>query len=208
MDMLVLTRKVGEQIVVPQYQLTVTVVGITGNRVRLGISAPHDVVVHRQEVQQRISTGASPVGEDRLRSARVLIADPDKFLLAMYGSHLRQLGAAVSTARTGLECLEKLQQAVPDVLVLEPGLPWGGGDGVLALLNEQPSVRPTVVILLTQGQNRGLLYRMSSFKIDDYQSKPLTATRLTERICTLLLSHNRGAVAPSDGTAWNKRSLD
>ena len=128
--MLVLTRKVGEQIVVPQCQLTVSVMGIVGKRVRLGISAPHDVVVYRQEVQQRMAAEASPIGQDLLRSARVLIADPDKLLLAAYSQHLTQRGASVSTARTGLECLEKLMQSVPDVLVLEPELLWGGGDGV------------------------------------------------------------------------------
>lgn len=206
--MLVLTRRVGEQIVVPHCQLTVSVMGIVGKRVRLGISAPRDVVVHRQEVQKHITAGASLVGRDLLRLARILIADQDKFLLAMYSSHLRQLGAAVSTARTGLECLERLHEAVPDVLVLEPGLLWGGGDGVLALLNEQPSIRPTIVILLMQGGNRSLLYRMSSFKVDDYQTKPLTATRLTERICTLLLSLDHGAVVPVVRSAWNEQSLD
>ena len=43
--MLVLTRKVGEKIVVPQCQLTVSVMEITGKRVRLGFSAPRDMVV-------------------------------------------------------------------------------------------------------------------------------------------------------------------
>ena len=56
--MLVLTRKVGEKILVPQCQLTVTVLDITSSRVRLGVSAPAGVAVHREEVQKRISTKA------------------------------------------------------------------------------------------------------------------------------------------------------
>lgn len=51
--MLVLSRKQGEQIVVPQCQLTVTVLNITRNRVRVGIVAPPDVSVHRAEVVER-----------------------------------------------------------------------------------------------------------------------------------------------------------
>ena len=50
--MLVLTRKVGEKIVVPQCQLTVTVLEITSSRVRLGVSAPAGVAVHREEVAE------------------------------------------------------------------------------------------------------------------------------------------------------------
>ena len=68
-------------------------------------------------------------GGDLLRLAHVLIADQDKFLLATYSSHLRKLGAAVSTAEPGWNVWNVYVSAVPDVLVLEPGLLWGGGDG-------------------------------------------------------------------------------
>ncbi len=51
--MLILSRKQGEQIVVPQCQLTVTVLNISRNRVRVGIVAPPNVGVHRAEVVQR-----------------------------------------------------------------------------------------------------------------------------------------------------------
>jgi carbon storage regulator len=53
--MLVLTRKIGERILVPQCQLSVTVLEITASRVRLGVSAPAEVAVHREEVEKRIS---------------------------------------------------------------------------------------------------------------------------------------------------------
>jgi|RhiMetdeSRZDD1v2_1073273.scaffolds.fasta_scaffold3293002_1 carbon storage regulator len=48
--MLVLSRKLGERILVPQHQLVVTVLAIRGNRVRLGISAPAGTAVYREEV--------------------------------------------------------------------------------------------------------------------------------------------------------------
>jgi len=52
--MLVLTRKCGEKVVLPQQQVTVTILEVRGDRVRLGIEAPTDVRIHRQEVWQRI----------------------------------------------------------------------------------------------------------------------------------------------------------
>ena len=52
--MLVLSRKIGEQIVLPESGVTVAVLGVNSKRVRLGIEAPSDVTVHRAEVWQRI----------------------------------------------------------------------------------------------------------------------------------------------------------
>ena len=51
--MLVLTRKMGESIVILQCAATVTVVQVRGKTVRLGIAAPADLTVHREEVWRR-----------------------------------------------------------------------------------------------------------------------------------------------------------
>ena len=52
--MLVLSRKLGERIVVPHCELAITVLAVEGNTVRLGISAPADVDVYREEVWQQL----------------------------------------------------------------------------------------------------------------------------------------------------------
>lgn len=57
--MLVLTRKPGEQIVVPELGLTVTVVAVEGRRVRLGISAPDELAVYREELWNRLPAPAA-----------------------------------------------------------------------------------------------------------------------------------------------------
>ncbi len=51
--MLILTRRVGETLMIGD-NVTVTVLGVKGNQVRLGINAPKDVAVHREEIFQRI----------------------------------------------------------------------------------------------------------------------------------------------------------
>jgi len=51
--MLILTRRVGETLVVGD-DVTVTVLGVKGNQIRLGVNAPKDVSVHREEIYQRI----------------------------------------------------------------------------------------------------------------------------------------------------------
>ena len=58
--MLVLSRKLGERILVPHCELAVTVVAIEGNTVRLGISAPKEIDIYREEVWQRGRTEKVP----------------------------------------------------------------------------------------------------------------------------------------------------
>ena len=53
--MLVLSRKIGERIVMPNCELTIAVLAVEGKKVRLGITAPADVNVYREEIWLRIS---------------------------------------------------------------------------------------------------------------------------------------------------------
>ena len=52
--MLILTRRVGEALMIGK-EITVTVLSVNGNQIRIGIKAPKDVVVHREEVYERIN---------------------------------------------------------------------------------------------------------------------------------------------------------
>lgn len=51
--MLILTRRVGEAVMIGN-EVTVTILGVKGNQVRVGVNAPRDVAVHREEIFERI----------------------------------------------------------------------------------------------------------------------------------------------------------
>ncbi|TCT18805.1 carbon storage regulator CsrA [Thiobaca trueperi] len=71
--MLILTRRVGETLMIGD-EVTVTVLGVKGNQVRIGVNAPRDVAVHREEIYERIK---------REQAAGGPVADP--------GEHVGQL---------------------------------------------------------------------------------------------------------------------
>lgn len=61
--MLILTRRIGESVIIGD-NVNVTILGVKGNQVRLGVDAPRDVAVHRQEIFERIQNeGDSPETE-------------------------------------------------------------------------------------------------------------------------------------------------
>ncbi len=60
--MLVLTRSVGERLIIGNGEITLTILDVRGNQVRLGIDAPKHIAVHREEIFLRIQAEATGVG--------------------------------------------------------------------------------------------------------------------------------------------------
>jgi DNA-binding response OmpR family regulator len=96
--------------------------------------------------------------------------------------------------------MARLREGVPHVLVLEPQLPWGGGDGVLAMMHEIPHLALVPVMVLTSGLDPLVLESTARIPISDYQVKPLAPDRLASRLRSLLDSRRlRNPMAEQNG---------
>jgi len=64
--MLILTRRVGETLMIGD-EVTVTVLGVKGNQVRIGVNAPKEVSVHREEIYERIKNEKNGVSSEEVQ---------------------------------------------------------------------------------------------------------------------------------------------
>jgi CheY-like chemotaxis protein len=77
----------------------------------------------------------------------VMIAGADKATVNELASHLTDCGHRSEFARNGVECMAALHGFTPDLLLLEFDLLWGGCDGVMAVMNDDPQLENIPVAL-------------------------------------------------------------
>jgi DNA-binding response OmpR family regulator len=103
---------------------------------------------------------------------RLLIADSDPTMTELYETYFSDKGSQVVTARNGVQCLQAIREQVPDVLVLEQKLPWGGSDGVLECLRQDYPFACPEIVLLTSGKEPHHPMFHEIPKVDAYLRKP------------------------------------
>jgi DNA-binding response OmpR family regulator len=81
--------------------------------------------------------------------SRIVIADSDELLLAVYRAFLAAEGYDAITVTNGLDCLEALKKTETCMLVIDPEIPWGG-DGIAALMREDSDLPAVPVLFLTR----------------------------------------------------------
>ena len=110
----------------------------------------------------------------------VLIAEADRDLRDAYVRFLAGLGFEVDTATDGLECLSKLRRILPDGLILDLELLWGGGEGVLAILREDNHLLYKQVVLTSAAASGHVLNSLAfSFGVRAL-TKPFPLSELLE----------------------------
>lgn len=124
---------------------------------------------------------------------RILLAGESNYRWRSYHKRLDEAGFSVRLTNSGVDCVTALREFHPKVLVLDPNIPWGGGDGVLAVRNKEPELKNNLVMILTARCEPGLLYRLSAYPIDDLAVKPISAAILQQRLEHLLEIQREGS---------------
>ena len=114
----------------------------------------------------------------------VLIATADHTTSAIYQRLLAACGHEVETVSGGLECLTKLRELVPDLLVLDGELPWGGADGVLAWMREdEHAIFAIPVVLVATDAAAERSFQSTTPPVVCCLRKPFRPSTLLEAVC-------------------------
>ena len=149
--MLVLTRKSNEEVVIPQYGITITALQVKGDKVRLGISAPLDVDVYRSEVWEKIE--AEKRGQQRItqapRAKHILVVEDNPDCRWGLEALLKMLGYQVECAGDGLQGLEMALRDRPPVLLVDINMPGIDGLELARRLRSQPGFEQAALVAMT-----------------------------------------------------------
>jgi len=138
---------------------------------------------------------------------RLLIADRDADLCELYRSFLTERGYEVETSTDGLDCVAKLRQVPPAVLVLDLELLWGGGDGVLAWLREESPPPRIPVLLTTTAADPPDMAGFNQPPVVHYLPKPFALAGLLESIRSAVAKKGRREPSNLDRIAGYPRFL-
>mgnify|MGYP005834537061 FL=1 len=129
----------------------------------------------------------------------ILLAEADRTAMLAHVRELEAAGYSVLTAGDGLACVDRLRTALPDLLVLDAEIPWGGGDGVLAVCQEESPLQPIPTIVMVARRNASLLYRLAQYAVGDLLFKPVAPGKLAERAGELLAQRGETPYPVSPG---------
>jgi len=117
---------------------------------------------------------------------RLLIADSDPTMSELYESYFSANDCLVTTVGNGVQCMDAIRRQMPDVIVLEHKLPWGGDDGVIECLQQEyPHACPEIVLLTKEKHNEDTSERIlptaTAFLRKPFLMRDLS--KLIHRVC-------------------------
>jgi DNA-binding response OmpR family regulator len=114
---------------------------------------------------------------------RLLLVDDDVKLLQYLGDRLRREGYEVTTARSGLEAIERLDASWPDLVILDLMMPKMSGDEVAARIKKRADIPIIVLSAITASESK---VDFISRYAEDYLTKPFHYAELLARIVRVL----------------------
>jgi two-component system cell cycle response regulator len=124
---------------------------------------------------------------------RILVAEDNAVNRELLRELLEARGYSVSEACDGQEALQMLEQVMPELLLLDIGMPVLDGFGVIRRIRENPRLAPLPVVAVTAYAMRGDREKILSSGFDGYLSKPLNPSSLSEELDRLLTKRAQAA---------------
>jgi DNA-binding response OmpR family regulator len=129
-------------------------------------------------------------------SRTLLVAHSDHYLLEHLVLGLEQSGFNVHNSNSGITCLAKMRWIKPAVLLLDPDLLWGGGDGVLASMVSCPSLVCIPVLLLVTFETNMEMANGLRTVVSDVLSLPTSREDIADRCMDLVEAHGSPTSRP------------
>lgn len=123
----------------------------------------------------------------------ILVASSSAYRQSMYREAIAKLGHRVHVATSGVDCVQRLRQTVPEMLILEAPLSWGGSDGVLEIAEQELGPAAPPVIVMAVGSGSIDWFQLSRFRIDDFLFRVPTTSELGQAIATVAAQRNESS---------------
>jgi two-component system, cell cycle response regulator DivK len=124
---------------------------------------------------------------------RILVAEDNAVNRELLRELLETRGYEVSEACNGQEALHMIEQAQPELLLLDIGMPVLDGFGVIRRIRENPRLAPLPVVAVTAYAMQGDREKILNSGFDGYLSKPLNPSSLTAELDRLLTKNAQSA---------------
>ncbi len=118
--------------------------------------------------------------------SRVLVVDDNPQNLELLAAYLESIPVQVETADNGIDALEKVAAAPPDLILLDIMMPRMSGFEVCRKLKGDPATRDIPVLMVTALSDLGDIERGVDSGTDDFLSKPVNRLELITRVRSLL----------------------
>jgi len=113
----------------------------------------------------------------------IMVVDDEDSLLQLMDGLLSNAGYNVSTARSGDECLKKLEKEKPDLLILDMMMPGMSGRKVVENIRKNKNIKNLKIVFLTVARfSEAGKDVLTKFKVLDYITKPFETEELLKRI--------------------------
>lgn len=122
-----------------------------------------------------------------LEKKKVLLIEDDPFIRDIYGVKLSQEGFEVSTADNGIEALKKMEQFVPDIILLDIVMPYMDGMETLKNIRNKENWKKIPIIMLTNISEKEKITESEGYGINDYLIKShFTPSEVVQKVKILL----------------------